>query len=233
MFETLIANLIKKGSDSILILAFSGVTIATSGVAGAKLYKTIQAPSNPTVAELPTAAEVLGVTSQNTIEVPTTVQNQNTTPEVQNNPVSNDLIANNFPTATPIVPTQQNNTQSQTETTSGCIIKVFEKNYDITSFRNTHPGGDVFICGTDMSATYTKAHGTNVASLAKYATTALLSSSSITQTNSQNGNTIGSFENEEEHEDEEEHDEEDRHFEDDDHDEDEDEEENEIEHDDD
>ena len=67
MFETLVTSLIQKMSSNALILAFTGVTLATSGVAGAKLYNNLQAQQTPENVELSTEAEVLGVSTIDTI----------------------------------------------------------------------------------------------------------------------------------------------------------------------
>ena len=40
-----------------------------------------------------------------------------------------------------------------------CIITVDGQRYDVSSYRNVHPGGDVFQCGTDMSAAFHAQHG--------------------------------------------------------------------------
>ncbi len=40
-----------------------------------------------------------------------------------------------------------------------CIITIDGQKYDVTTFRNQHPGGDVFKCGTDMSAAFHAQHG--------------------------------------------------------------------------
>lgn len=42
-----------------------------------------------------------------------------------------------------------------------CVISVDGASYDVTSFRSAHSGGDIFTCGTDMSAVF---HGQHAAS---------------------------------------------------------------------
>ncbi len=53
-------------------------------------------------------------------------------------------------------------------TTTGCIVTIFGVAYDVTALRGSHPGGDIFKCGTDMSDSYKSEHGTNVSMLQKY-----------------------------------------------------------------
>ncbi len=40
-----------------------------------------------------------------------------------------------------------------------CWVIVDGKKYDVTVYRNEHSGGDIFVCGTDMSAVYHEQHG--------------------------------------------------------------------------
>lgn len=39
-----------------------------------------------------------------------------------------------------------------------CIITLFGSRYDVTQLRNTHSGGDIFVCGTDQSSLFQGAH---------------------------------------------------------------------------
>lgn len=43
-----------------------------------------------------------------------------------------------------------------------CIITIDGTKYDVTIFRNIHSGGDIFACGTDMSAVFHQQHNLNV-----------------------------------------------------------------------
>ncbi len=40
-----------------------------------------------------------------------------------------------------------------------CVVTLFGKKYDVTDFRNTHEGGDVFECNTDMTVQFQFQHG--------------------------------------------------------------------------
>jgi cytochrome b involved in lipid metabolism len=66
---------------------------------------------------------------------------------------------------------QANTNSTQKATTTGCIVTIFGTTYDVTSLRGSHPGGDIFKCGTDMSNSYKSEHGTNVSMLQKYIVT--------------------------------------------------------------
>lgn len=62
--------------------------------------------------------------------------------------------------------------------TTPCIITVFGIQYDVTPLQTSHTGGNIFVCGTDMTATYQAQHGTDVSRLAPY----VLATSSPTPT---------------------------------------------------
>ncbi len=49
-----------------------------------------------------------------------------------------------------------------------CIVTLFGSLYDVTSLRSTHSGGDIFNCGTDMTAIYQGRHGNNLSRMAAY-----------------------------------------------------------------
>lgn len=50
-----------------------------------------------------------------------------------------------------------------------CIILVDGVSYDVTDFRNIHGGGDIFTCGSDMSAVFWSQHdAATLAKMAKY-----------------------------------------------------------------
>jgi hypothetical protein len=42
---------------------------------------------------------------------------------------------------------------------SRCIITVNGNRYDVTNFRDQHSGGNVFVCGTDMTSIFFSQHG--------------------------------------------------------------------------
>jgi cytochrome b involved in lipid metabolism len=50
-----------------------------------------------------------------------------------------------------------------------CIVVLFGKKYDITKLVNTHSGGNIFRCGTDMTSDYRGEHGTDISRVFKYA----------------------------------------------------------------
>ncbi len=45
---------------------------------------------------------------------------------------------------------------------SGCIITLDGSSYNVTNLQRTHSGGDIFNCGSDMSATFWGKHGQSI-----------------------------------------------------------------------
>lgn len=53
---------------------------------------------------------------------------------------------------------------------SRCLVRVKGRVYDLTRFRNQHEGGDIFVCGTDMTDTFYSEHDDSILrDLEKYA----------------------------------------------------------------
>lgn len=75
-------------------------------------------------------------------------------------------LAQAVPTVSEITGSQtpaNNSTGDKPNTANGCIVTVAGNKYDVAELRKTHSGGNVFVCGTDMTATYTGQHGTDYA----------------------------------------------------------------------
>jgi hypothetical protein len=51
-----------------------------------------------------------------------------------------------------------------------CIITLFGVQYDVAPLQPTgaHPGGNIFVCGTDMTTVYQGMHGTDVSRMVPY-----------------------------------------------------------------
>lgn len=82
------------------------------------------------------------------------------------------------PTPTPETPVNQvpssgqiagvNNMPPQEEKEISCLVTIFNEKYNVESLKQTHTGGDIFICGTDMTGTYQAQHGNDPALIAAY-----------------------------------------------------------------
>jgi cytochrome b involved in lipid metabolism len=44
---------------------------------------------------------------------------------------------------------------------SRCLIKIDNHTYDVTTFRRQHSGGNIFVCGTDMSVVFHDQHNSD------------------------------------------------------------------------
>jgi cytochrome b involved in lipid metabolism len=63
---------------------------------------------------------------------------------------------------------EQRITSNSTVAPATCIITIDGKQYDVSQLRFTHPGGNIFVCGTDMSAAFHKHHDDNLQMIQKY-----------------------------------------------------------------
>lgn len=65
---------------------------------------------------------------------------------------------------------EQVQAQAQPNTApSGCVVKIDNQTYDLDAFRALHSGGDIFQCGTDMTAVFYGQHSADyLASLSRY-----------------------------------------------------------------
>ena len=61
-----------------------------------------------------------------------------------------------IPTISTITPTPATEV---IEDAQKCIITLMGKKYDVTDFREIHKGGNLFVCGTDMTEKYIGKHG--------------------------------------------------------------------------
>lgn len=60
------------------------------------------------------------------------------------------------------------NSGNQIEDNDECIITLFGDRYDVSEFRTQHPGGNVFVCGSDMTQEYEAQHGSDLTKLEEY-----------------------------------------------------------------
>jgi len=119
-------------------------------------------------------------------------------------------------TTTPVNPTTTAAAPAQQAANTGCIITLFGKQYDVTTLQNTHSGGNIFNCGTDMTASYQSQHGSNVSRMQQYLVTGSTSpattpsgSTNGGSTNTSGGSVTTSSHSSNDDDDDEEHEEED------------------------
>lgn len=53
-------------------------------------------------------------------------------------------------------------------TAKPCIVTINGSRYDVTALRKTHSGGNIFVCGTNMTATFQSMHGSDYNIIKKY-----------------------------------------------------------------
>lgn len=66
-------------------------------------------------------------------------------------------------------PTREPTQVAQKAPDNRCLVQVDGATYDVSGLRGTHPGGDIFACGTDMSQSFWGQHNQEIfAKLQKY-----------------------------------------------------------------
>lgn len=61
--------------------------------------------------------------------------------------------------------------KASTVTAAPCLITLFGQQFDVTSLQTSHTGGNLFVCGTDMTSTYLAQHGTDLSRMQPYLVT--------------------------------------------------------------
>ncbi len=173
--DNLISYLTSKFIPQAAVVILVGTTLTTGGLAGARLLKATELQASPVIAEVKSLEEALENSPQNTSVTasslkPTTAGS--TGPSVLANPqtASGSIGARGLPTTTAF-PVAQKNAAAPAPASggqTGCIITLFGKQYDVTPLRSTHSGGDIFNCGTDMTASYQGKHGTDMSRMQPY-----------------------------------------------------------------
>ena len=137
--------------------------LATSGVTGAKIFANMN--------ETQSSQEIPEVRVENGTTNPTGDTGSENVSGIHRTTgstgVSSRFPGRISPTSFPIAPTLTP-TPKRTVNANACIITLFGLQYDVAKLRQTHSGGDVFACNTDMSSVYQNRHGTNVSRMQAY-----------------------------------------------------------------
>jgi hypothetical protein len=198
MIENIFHFLSEKLFPKFIIVTLVGTTLATSGMAGAKIIQQTMTPTKPAVISVVDDTKGLK-------ELPTEQPTPTSQPTVPVSPVGNlkkitaPLSVTKIPTLTPhptIAPSSTNTNQNS----NACIITLFGKQYDVNTLRTTHTGGNIFTCNSDMTAIYQKQHGNDVTRMQPYlvssnSTSGSSSTNSSTSSNSNTANSSGSHTN--------------------------------------
>lgn len=134
---------------SILTPAFSAFLITVMASLTLNILSTQQIGSNDTLIEISDTPIPTQTTSPTiTPSVSTVTTKPSTTPSLAK------------PTATPKVTARP--------TAKPCIVTVNGSKYDVTSLRKSHSGGNIFVCGTNMTSTFQSMHGNDYNIIRKY-----------------------------------------------------------------
>ena len=71
-------------------------------------------------------------------------------------------------TNTPVKPAATETKPVANTTSDKCIITIQGGHYDVTEFRYQHPGGNIYKCGTDMTAAFQGKHKGYLPMIAKF-----------------------------------------------------------------
>jgi len=134
--------------DAILKSATTIFFIGLYGVAGFFVVRILITPS--TVA--PIVSEPVIVMETGTITPTAKITVSPSPPTFQNEPLRVTQVPKSTVTVITMTPTPD----------SRCKISVDGVSYDVTAFRTTHSGGDIFTCGADMTATFYGQHSANM-----------------------------------------------------------------------
>jgi len=180
MFQSLIAKKIFTTSALVLL---GGITLSSSVVGVTKVIGMNQTEKNEVVPELKDTTDLeieaedsLSKSSKTNSSTTTTSSTQtDSTTQKTGSTTGKTTFTNNNPTPTskPLAQLNQNTTAAQNTSTNtnACIVTLFGNQYDVTSLRQTHSGGDVFVCNSDMTTTYQNQHGTNLSRMQPYLVT--------------------------------------------------------------
>ena len=113
------------------------------------------------------------------------------------------------PTPKPVFPMASLPPTALKAATNACIITLSGQQYDVTSLRSTHSGGDIFSCGTDMTQRYISKHGSNLSRMQQYLSTNITGTQQPT-TNTNSANYKADDDREDDHDEDESSEEQDR-----------------------
>ena len=104
-------------------------------------------------------------TSGTPVATATTQATPTPTPATSTNPTTPTPAPTQAATPTPPPTPTPTLTPAPTPTpppSNLCVIQVDGVSYDVTQFRRSHSGGDIFQCGTDMSAIFWQEHNQSI-----------------------------------------------------------------------
>lgn len=167
----------KHTISAIAMTIISGITLITSAAGVVKVAGSMNSYRTK-VPEVKTIQAALQEESTLTKTSPTpSITSKKTVLALNTGPSSNTISRN----------TQTNPIPSPSGS-SKCIITLFGGQYDVTSLRSSHSGGDVFKCGTDQTVLYQSKHGNNLVPMQPYlVTNSNGSGSTINLSSSQSG----------------------------------------------
>lgn len=170
-----IVSYITKNLVSVIgISILTGTTLTTSALGVMKVANNFE----KTKVEVPEVKEMEPTIAPTTIPTPGTSTSGGTNTIIPHPKASSLLPTLGLPV--PTTPPQSQASASNAQ----CVITLFGKQYDVSRLRNTHSGGNIFTCGTDMTAVYQGRHGSDLSRMQQY----LIAPEGTTSSNTNSGN---------------------------------------------
>lgn len=83
--------------------------------------------------------------------------------------------------------TPKHSTAQFAQNSTGCNITLSGQQYNVTSLQQSHSGGDIFNCGTDMTSAYQGKHGSNLSRMQRYLVSAVETGGTISGSSGSTG----------------------------------------------
>jgi hypothetical protein len=168
MYEKLFHVITENLGTKLAIIALTGTTVASSGIAGYKIVKNFEsARTDEAPIEIPNVIEIPGPDSSGNEGI---TENATGTGGASSTDIkkTNKTVVSGINGSTGATGTSG----AHTSVNGICIVTIFGIQYDLTHFK--HPKPIPLTCGGDMSSSFQGAHGTDVGKLARYKLTGSL-----------------------------------------------------------
>ncbi len=176
--EKVFQYVIQNAGSALGVTILTGLTVSSSAVGATKIVQSIQVKEPKTavvrnhVVELPDQAsdraKTVILAKFGTRTITPTIQ----IAKEKKSTVTTSVTPTVKPTTFTALVTSITSSPTPTPNNANkCIVTLFSKQYDVTPLQTGHSGGNIFTCGTDMTAIYQSQHGTNISRMAQYLVT--------------------------------------------------------------
>lgn len=173
--EKIVSYLTQNAASALGVAILTGLTVSSSAVGASKIVESVRV-KEPKAAIVKN--HVVSLPSQASDRAKTVILTKfgSPTPGEITKKSARVIVSPKLTVKTAISPILKatgasiatTTTTTPTQNANQCVVTLFGLKYDVAPLRNSHSGGDIFTCGTDMTAIYQSQHGTNVSRMAKY-----------------------------------------------------------------